>query len=347
MCGFGIHEQSGETRSMAAFGTKFTTHMVISHYQDEQWSDLKVVPVAPLSLHPATHVLHYASECFEGLKAYLTDDGSVHLFRPDRHVTRMRNSAARLLLTVPDADALERALHMAVAAVIDEIPQYPGALYLRPTLLGTEPDIGAAARPSRAVTFYVLTSPVGDYFAGGLKPLRVKVDDQAMRCTPGFGAVKTGGNYAAAMRQVVQAQQELGADQVLFAPGGDVQETGAANFILIDGDELLTKPLDGSILPGVTRDCILTLAAAAGLTVVERNFTVDELLQRAPRAEAALTGTAAVLTPVGALLYQGREIVVGNGGMGPWSARLREQLCAIQSGAAADPHGWRVPLERG
>ncbi len=329
---------------MAAFGTKFTQKMVTSRYRDGEWSALEVVPVAPFSLHPATHVLHYASECFEGLKAYRTGTGHVHLFRPDRHIERMTNSAAQLLLAIPDPETLTRSLHMAVAAVVDEIPHYPGALYLRPTLFGTEEDIGAAARPSSKAIYYVLTSPVGDYFAGGLQPLRVKVDDQAMRSTPGFGAVKTGGNYAAAMRQVVRAREELGADQVLFAPGGDVQETGAANFILIEGDELLTKPLDGSILPGVTRDCILTLARDAGLKVTERNFGVEELLERAPRGEAALTGTAAVLTPVGSLLYQGREIAVGDGNMGAWSAGLREQLCAIQSGVAEDPHGWRVPL---
>ena len=186
---------------------------------------------------------------------------------------------------------------------------------------------------------------MGDYFAGGLKPLRVKVDDQAQRSTPNFGAVKTGGNYAAAMRQVVRAREELGADQVLFAPGDDVQETGAANFILIEGGELLTKPLDGTILPGVTRDSILTLAADAGLKILERNFTVEELLARAARGEAALTGTAAVLTPVGTLLHGGKEVSVGDGEMGPWSTRLREQLCAIQSGSAADPHGWRAPLQ--
>ncbi len=332
---------------MAAFGTQFTEYMVSSHYGDGQWSALEVVPVAPISMHPATHVLHYASECFEGLKAYRTEDGSIHLFRPDRHVARLTNSAAQLLLPVLDEASLDRSLHMAVNAVVDEIPAYPGALYLRPTLLGMEEDIGAAARPPQSAIYYVLTSPVGDYFAGGLKPLRVKVEDKAMRSTPAFGAVKTGGNYASAMRQVVQAQKELGADQVLFAPGGDVQETGAANFILIEGDELLTKPLDGSILPGVTRDCILTLARDAGLTVTERNFTVEELLQRAPNGEAALTGTAAVLTPVGALLHDGAEITVGDGEMGTWSARLREQLCAIQSGQADDPHGWRVPLQAG
>lgn len=330
---------------MATFGTQFTSTMVISHFSDGQWSALEPVPVAPLPLHPATHVLHYASECFEGLKAYRTAGGDIHLFRPDRHVARMRNSAAQLLLPAPDEETLARAMHMAVDVVRDQIPAYPGALYLRPTLFGTDPDIGAAARPAQHAIFYVLTSPVGNYFAGGLTPLRVKVDPHAQRSTPNFGAVKTGGNYAAAMRQVVKAREELGADQVLFAPGGDVQETGAANFLLISDGELLTKPLDGTILPGVTRDCILTLARDAGLKVVERNFTVAELLERAPDAEAALSGTAAVLTPVGELLHEGDSIRVGDGQMGPWSTRLRDQLSAIQSGEADDPYGWRVPVD--
>ncbi|TGD75806.1 branched-chain amino acid aminotransferase [Mangrovimicrobium sediminis] len=331
---------------MAAFGTNFTSQMVTSSYSAGQWSSLKLEPVQPFALHPATHVLHYASECFEGLKAYRTAAGDIHLFRPDRHVARMQRSAERLLLPIPSEEELLRALHMAVAAASGEIPAYPGALYLRPTLFGTSADIGAAARPADSAVFYVLPSPVGDYFAGGLKPLRVKVDDKAQRSTPSFGEVKTGGNYAAALREVVRAKEELGADQVLFAPGGDVQETGAANFVVIEDSHLLTKPLDGSILPGVTRDCILTLARDAGLTVVERNFTVAELLELAPRAEAALTGTAAVLTPVGELVYNGETVRVGTGEMGPWSTRLREQLCAIQSGTADDPYGWRVPLHQ-
>ncbi len=330
---------------MAAFGTTFTANMVTSYFSEGQWSRPALEPVAPFAIHPATHVLHYASECFEGLKAYRSASGDVHIFRPDAHIARMQRSASRLMLPAPEPEALLAALHTAVAAAVDEIPEYPGALYLRPTLIGTTEDIGAAARPCDRATFFVLASPVGDYFAGGLQPLRVKVDDKAQRTTPGFGEVKTGGNYAAALREVVLAKRELNADQVLFAPGGVVQETGAANFVLIENGELLTKPLDGSILPGITRNSILTLATAAGLKVVERDFHVSELLERAPRGEAALTGTAAVLTPVGELVYNGETIVVGNGEMGPWSTRLREELCAIQSGAAEDPHGWRAPLQ--
>ena len=332
---------------MAEFGAEFAPLMAISQYQDGQWSELSIEAVKPLSLHPATHVLHYASGCFEGLKAYHRPDASVHLFRPDRHIQRLLDSADALMLPIPDYQVIEHSFHASVAANVDDIPQYPGSLYLRPTLFGTELNIGAAARPSTSACYFVLTSPVGDYFAGGLKPLRVKVDDQAMRSTPNFGAVKTGGNYAAAVRQVVQARKELGADQVLFAPGGNVQETGAANFLLIENGEVITNPLDGSILPGVTRDSILTLAADSGLKVIERSLSVNELLERAPRGEAALTGTAAVLTPVGTLIYRGKEITVGSGEMGSWSEKLRSQLCAIQSGEAEDPYGWRIAIKTG
>lgn len=330
---------------MAAFGTEFTPHMVCCECSDGVWSEPVVEPVKPLALHPASHVLHYASECFEGLKAYKTASGSIHLFRPDKHVARMQHSAQKLLLPVPDAKTLERSLHMAVNAARDCIPSYPGALYLRPTLFGVEENIGAAARPPEMARYIVLTSPVGDYFAGGLQPLRLKVDDKAMRSTPVLGEVKTGGNYAAAMQHLARAKQEVNADQVLFAPGGIVQETGAANFMLVDGNELLTKPLDGSILAGVTRDSLLTLARDAGLTVSERDFTVDELIERAPHGEAMLTGTAAVLTPVGTLIYNNQEITVGNGEMGPISTLLRSTLCDIQSGEADDEHGWRVTLK--
>ena len=155
---------------MAAFGTQFTAQMVSSDYRNGQWSDLAVVPVEPISLHPATHVLHYASECFEGLKAYRTETGTIHLFRPDRHVQRMLNSAALLLLPIPDAQTLSRSLHMAVAAVVDDIRPIRARCTCVPRCLGTEEDIGAAARPAQTALYYVLTSPVGDYFAGGLQP---------------------------------------------------------------------------------------------------------------------------------------------------------------------------------
>lgn len=329
---------------MAEFGASFIPNMVVARCRDGQWGELSLKPTEAMPMHPAAHVLHYGSECFEGLKAYRSPNGGAHLFRPDRHVARMRASAEHLLLPSPPTTMLEESLRVMVREAGDAIPDYPGSLYLRPCLLGLDPNIGSAGKPSQGAIYFVLASPVGDYFAGGVRPLRLLIDDENMRATPGFGQVKTGGNYAAALRHIQRARRNHNADQVLFCPGGDVQETGAANFLLIRGNELITKRLDGTILPGITRDSLLQLARDAGLTVTERDFTVDELLEAAPHGEAALSGTAAVLTPVGTLIHGSQEITVGDGNSGPWMTRLREALGSIQSGHGADPHGWRVSV---
>ena len=214
----------------------------------------------------------------------------------------------------------------------------PGSMYVRPTHFGTEAAIGKAAAPSTTSCQYVLLSPVGDYFAGGDKALRLLVDDNGMRCAPHNGMIKSGGNYASALQPIMKARAEFNADQVLFAPDGFVQETGAANFLLIDGDEIITKALDESFLHGVTRDSILTIARDLGMTVSERELSVDELLERAakPGCEAALSGTAAVLAPVGTLIYQGKDVKVGNGGVGETTVKLRSTLNDIQWGNAED-----------
>ena len=329
---------------MGAFGVDFASWMTVADYRDGAWTPLEVRAAEDMPLHPATHALHYASSCFEGLKAYRRSDGGVHVFRLDRHVARMQASARALYLPVPTADLIEQAIRRAVDACRSEIPELPGTLYLRPVLIGTEANIGGAASPSSQARLYVLASPVGDYFSGGLKPLRVYVDEIHARATAGFGQVKTGGNYAAALGPLLAARKAHHADQVLFCPGGDVQETGAANFLLITGSQLRTKPLDGSVLAGVTRDSILTLAGEMGLEVVESDFTVAELLADAPGSEAALSGTAAVLTPVGTLIHNGSEHPVGDGGYGATTRRLRERLVAIQGGAGPDPWGWRFEI---
>lgn len=215
-------------------------------------------------------------------------------------------------------------------------------MYIRPTHFGTEPAIGKAATPSVTSCQYVLLSPVGDYFAGGDTTLRLLLEESGARCAVHMGMIKSGGNYASALRPIMKAKQELNADQVLFCPGGDVQETGAANFLLIDGNEVITKALDESFLHGVTRDSILTIARDLGMDVQERQLTVDELLERAskPGCEAALSGTAAVLTPVGTLIHNGKEYPVGNGGIGATTLKLRQALNDIQWGKAEDKHGW-------
>lgn len=323
---------------MAGFGTRFAETMALATFGEEGWSALSFEPVAPLSLHPGAHVLHYASSVFEGLKAYRHDDGSVHLFRLDRHVARMRESARLLCLPVPDEALLEAAIRGTVDAARETIPAAPGALYLRPVLIGTDASIGSAGTPARAACLYVLASPVGAYFSGEAQGLRILLDDAHMRSAPHFGAAKSGGNYASALRPIVEAKAAHGTDTVLFCPGGDVQEAGAANFMLLDEARLVTRPTDSVILHGVTRDSLLTLAGPLGYAVEERPITVDETLGWSETGEAALSGTAAVLTPVGCFVHAGREYPVG--GSGEHTQRLRGALTAIHRGEAEDPYGW-------
>lgn len=215
-------------------------------------------------------------------------------------------------------------------------------MYIRPTHIGTEAAIGKAAAPSTSSMLYVLISPVGDYFAGGAKPLRVLLDETGMRCAPHMGMIKSGGNYASALGPILAAKRDVQADQILFCPNGDVQETGAANFLLIDGNEIITKALDSTFLHGVTRSSILTIAADMGMKVTETQLSVDELLTRAakPNVEAALSGTAAVLTSVGTLIHNGKEHAVGSGEHGPTTQKLRQALNDIQWGKAPDTHNW-------
>ncbi len=325
---------------MAQFGTVFCDNMAIVYYEDGKWLLPKIEPLAPLSLHPAAHVLHYSSTCFEGFKAYRWDDGKAHIFRLHDHVARMQKSAKSMCMPVPDGYLLASMVMDLVAQHLDDIPAPPSSLYLRPTLIGTLQNIGAAAAATTEATLFVLASPVGDYFEGGERTLKLLVDDQRARSTEQLGSTKTGGNYAAALGPTLDAKAKYGVDQVLFCPNGDVQETGAANFLLINDDEVITKPLDASFLHGMTRDSILKLAAELGYTVNERDFTVDELLHFAATHEAALSGTAACLSSVGCLVYNGEEITVKDGKPGPNTQRLRKALQDVQYGKAPDTHGW-------
>lgn len=331
---------------MSAFGSVFMPEMAISWFDGSHWSEREIVSSDSLTLHPGAHVLHYSSTCFEGLKAFRHEDGSVNIFRMDRNVERFAQSSHLLALPEIDKAAVSQMIIDIVKRFASDVPQPPGSMYIRPTHIGTEPAIGKAAVPSVTSCLYILLSPVGDYFAGGDKALRLLVDDSGMRCPPHMGMIKSGGNYAGALRPTMKAKAEYKADQVLFCPGGDVQETGAANFLLIDGNEIITKALDESFLHGVTRDSILTIARDLGMTVSERDLSVEELLERAarPGCEAALSGTAAVLAPVGTLIHHGKEYAVGNGGIGDTTVRLRTALNNIQWGRAEDSHGWLLKV---
>ena len=325
---------------MKPFGTEFCDHIAIARYAAGAWSAPSIQPLAPLSIHPAAHVFHYASTCFEGFKAYRWADGKGRIFRLPDHVARMRRSAESLVLPVPDADLLSGMVIDLVHHNLADIPEPPASLYLRPTLIGTLENIGAAAAPSTEAILYVLASPVGDYFAGGAAALKLLVEDGRERTTEQLGSTKTGGNYAAALGPTLEAKKKYGVDQVLFCPNGDVQETGAANFLLISDDEILTKSLDSTFLHGMTRDSVLRLGAEMGYKISERPFTVDELLDKVPTWEACLSGTAATLTAVGTLVHKGQEIKVRDGQPGPNRAKLQKALQDIQYGLAEDTHGW-------
>ena len=324
------------------FGTRFMPEMAIARFEGGRWGEPALAPSDSLTLHPGAHVFHYASTCFEGLKAFRHDDGSVALFRPERNVARFAQSSRLLCLPEIDEALTMRLIADVLGRFAAEVPEPPGSMYIRPTHVGTEPAIGKAAAPTASSLQFVLLSPVGDYFVGGEATLRILLERSGGRCAPDHGMVKGGGNYASALKHIERAKTAFGADQVLFCPDGDVQETGAANFLLLDGDTLITKALDESFLHGVTRDSLLQLARDEGFTVEERDLSVEELLERAarPGCEAGLSGTAAVLAAVGTLIHDGREQRVGDGRPGPRLRALRERLNAIQWGRAEDPHGW-------
>jgi branched-chain amino acid aminotransferase len=317
--------------------------MAVANYRDGKWSPSEIKPVGPIEISPAAHMLHYASTCFEGFKAFRRADGSVHIFRMDRHLQRLLQSSRQLVLPEPDAAQVADMVRAVINRCRDAVPEAPGALYLRPIIFGTTANIGAATTPTTEAMLVVLASPVWDYFSSGPKPLRILVDDQNTRSAQHMGMVKTGGNYAAALVPIMNARGKYQADQVLFCPDGQVQETGAANFLLIREGELLTRSLDSTFLHGVTRDSLLTLARDMNYAVSERKFDVLEMLDWVRSGEAALSGTAAVLAGVGTLIYADMEHKVGDGQVGPITRALRAQLIAVQQGEAPDRHGW---LER-
>jgi branched-chain amino acid aminotransferase len=331
---------------MAVFGTVFMPQMAMATFENEQWSDTTNVSSSSIHMHPGAHVLHYSSTCFEGLKAFRHSDGGIYIFRMDQNIKRFDQSSQLLNLPKINPQQVESMILDIVDQYANEVPEPPGSMYIRPTHIGTEASIGKAAAPSLSSMMYVLLSPVGDYFSGGAKPLRLLLDETGMRCAPHMGMIKSGGNYASALGPILQARADVQADQILFCPNGDVQETGAANFILFDGNEVITKALDASFLHGVTRNSLLTLAADLGMTVSERNISVSELLERAakPGVEAALSGTAAVLTPVGTFIHNGKEYPIGSGEAGPTTVKLRQALNDIQWGKAPDKHNWLVKV---
>jgi branched-chain amino acid aminotransferase len=328
------------------FGRVFTDHMVtIKHGEGKGWYDARLEAFGNISLSPATAALHYAQEIFEGLKAYSTVDGSVALFRPDANARRFSDTARRLAMpTLPDEVFLQ-ALTLLVQQDRAWVPTRDGdSLYLRPFMFATDPFLGV--RPSSEYLFMVIASPARSYFAGEGRPVSVWVTRDYVRAAPGgTGAVKCAANYAGSL--VAQAQaMEAGCDQVVFLDAVErryVEESGSMNLFFVYGDTLVTPPLNGSILPGITRGAILQLADRLGLKAEERPFTIDEW--RADAASGRLTevfacGTGVVITAIGTVRGTDGEFTVGEGAEGPVTGTVRKALLDIQYGRAADPFGW-------
>ena len=330
-----------------AFGRVFTDHMVSAQWTAERgWHDARVTAYAPLQLDPATVVLHYAQEVFEGLKAYKHPDGGVGLFRPERNAARMDSSCRRLALPVLPEGAFVAACEALVRADAGWVPEGEGtSLYLRPFLFADE--VGLGVRPSASARFLVIASPAGNYFSGGVRPVSLWLSQEYTRAAPGgTGAAKTGANYAASL----VAQQEAiehGCDQVVFLDAVEhrwVEELGGMNlFLVLDDGTLVTPALTGTILEGITRDSVIALARDAGHVVEERRVDVDEWRKGAADGsvvEVFACGTAAVITPVGALRWPGGEAVARDGQPGPVTTMLRSRLLDLQYGRSEDPHGW-------
>ena len=332
--------------STLGFGKFFSDHMFLMRYREGAgWHDARIVPYRPLSLDPAAMVFHYGQEIFEGLKAYRGAGNALCLFRPDRTFERMNRSASRLCMPeIPEADVLA-----AVTALLrvdrEWVPGSRGtSLYLRPTMIATEPALGV--RPSAEYLFFIITGPVGSYYAGGREPVRILVEETYVRAAKGgLGDVKAGANYAASLLAARNAR-EKGYDQVLWLSADgreEVEEVGTMNIFFVIGDEIVTPPLSGSILPGVTRDSVLRIARDWGWAVSERRIDMAELRRAVADGtlrEAFGTGTAAVISPVGALHYRGENFVIDGAGSGAVSRKLFAEITGIQYGEIGDRYGW-------
>ena len=332
------------------FGKIFSDHMVTIEWTEGQgWHSATLGPREPISLDPAAAVLHYAQEIFEGLKAYRLADGAMALFRPDANARRFNASARRLAMPELPEELFIEAIRQLVNTDADWFPSVEGgSLYLRPFMIATEAFLGV--RPAKEYKFIVIASPAGNYFKSGAPAVSIWVSDYTRAAPGGTGAAKCGGNYAASLVPTAEAFAQ-GHDQVLFLDAAEhkwVEELGGMNlfFVMADG-RIVTPPLTGTILPGVTRDSLLRLATEEGLKVSEEPYSLDQW--QADAASGALLetfacGTAAVVTAVGKVAGRDGEFTIGSGGPGQITQKLRSRLVAIQRGEAPDPHGWVLKL---
>jgi len=332
--------------SQLGFGKHFTDRMFLVEWKaGQEWCDARIKPYEPFVLDPACTVFHYAQEIFEGLKAYKWADGRIALFRPEMNARRFNQSATRMCMPEVPEELFLQGVEQLVSLERDWIPTVAGtSLYIRPTMIAVEPVLGV--HPSNHYYFYVILSPVGAYYAAGFNPVNIMVEDHYVRAVPGgTGEAKTGGNYASSLKAGLEAKQK-GFDQVLWLDGRErryIEEVGAMNMFFAYDSHIVTAPLTGSILSGVTRDSVLKLAAKLGYTVEERMIDVNDLfadIKAGKVTEAFGSGTAAVITPVGKMSYKGECLQLTGGRVGKITQKLYDTLTGIQTGKQPDEFGW-------
>ncbi len=332
------------------FGTLFTEHMFVMEYDCRKgWHSARIEPFSNISLNPAAIVLHYSQTVFEGLKAYWGVDGRIRLFRPWDNMKRLNRSAERLCMPKVDEEFLLEAIKKLVLIDKAWIPKDKGAaLYIRPFMFGTEASLGV--KPSHSYLLMVILSPVSAYYKEGFNPIKIYVTTEFVRAVPGgTGEVKAGGNYAASL-MAAEIAKKKGYTQVLWLDAVHrryVEEVGTMNIFFYFEDELVTPELSGSILPGITRDSVIKMARSWGIPVSERKVDIEEVREGAESGrlkECFGTGTAAVISPVGALYYKGKEYSINEGKTGPLARRLFDELTGIQYGEREDPFGWTIVI---
>ncbi|MDX9745418.1 MAG: branched-chain amino acid aminotransferase [Syntrophales bacterium] len=332
------------------FGKIFSDHMFTMHYHVEKgWHDPLLGPFAPLALDPTAQCLHYGQEIFEGMKAYRGENGSIYLFRPFENAKRMNISARRMCMAEIEESFFVEAVTQLVLIDRDWVPKAKDAsMYIRPAMIATEAALGV--HPSTEFIFFIIAGPVGAYYPEGFNPTKIYVSEDYVRSAPGgTGACKAGGNYAASL-YAMRLANEMGYTQVLWLDAVErrfVEEVGTSNIFFLIGEELVTPPLGGTILPGVMRNSILTLADSWNMKVSERPIGIQDVIQAihdGSMKEMFASGTAAVVSPVGHIYYQGNEYVINGGRTGSTAEKFYNEILNIQYGKAPDPFGWRVRI---
>lgn len=333
------------------FGQHFTDHMFTMKYKEGVgWHDPVIEPYQLLQLDPTSMCLHYGQEIFEGLKAYRGKHDEIYLFRPTENIKRMNASAERLCMAPIDEGLFYEALKHFVLLDKEWIPREPGSsLYIRPTMIATEAALGV--HPSSEYLFFIIAGPVGAYYAHGFAPTKIYVSEEYVRAAPGgTGQTKAAGNYAASL-YASRIATNMGYTQVLWLDAREkkyVEEVGTSNIFFMIDDELITPPLGGTILPGVTRDSVIKLSRHLGVKVSERMLSIDEVIESIEKGtlrESFASGTAAIISPVGQIYYRGKEYLLNEGKTGVLSEKLYNEILQIQYGIKEDPFGWRVQID--